>query len=80
MSTSFKPMQWAIGILGSISLLAYASFIGYLALRTDRTETYILHDTEEMIDPFEDEKPLSVEMNEHHRPLSSVNSSQLSVK
>ena len=57
-------------------------FIGicYLALRNDRTETYILHDMQEMIDPFEDEKSLSVEMNEHHRPLTIVNSSQLSVK
>ena len=79
-STRFKPIQWAIGILGSIGLLAYASFIGYLALRNDRTETYILHDMQEMIDPFEDEKSLSVEMNEHHRPLTIVNSNQLSVK
>lgn len=64
-STLRKSTIWILGILGICSLLAYASFTCYLALRTDRTETYILPEMGESIDPFDDEKfTSSMEMNE----------------
>lgn len=74
------PTLWAIGILGSCCLLAYAGFICYLAIRTDRTETYICPDMAESIDPCEDEKKTSVVEMHAYGPLTVTYSNQVSVK
>eukprot|EP00249_Psilotum_nudum_P006879 c20130_g1_i2 orf=65-1513(+) len=58
------PAIVMLGILGVSALLSYISFACYLALRTDRTETYILPQMAESIDIVEDEVDNAVEMNE----------------
>lgn len=72
-STMHRFGLWVTGIFGSCCLFAYAGFICYLALRTDRTETYILPDMTESIDPLDDEKFNSgIEMNEHGSVIVST--------
>lgn len=78
-STMQRAFIWIVAIFGFCSLLAYIGFICYLALRTDRSETYVIHDVLESVDPFEEAKVTSVvELNEYG-PLIVPNSNQLNV-
>eukprot|EP00249_Psilotum_nudum_P009074 c21691_g2_i1 orf=165-1331(-) len=58
-----RPVVVILGILGSIVILAYLGFTCYLAVRTERTQTYILPDMAESIGIADERINLEVEMS-----------------
>ncbi|KAH7287232.1 hypothetical protein KP509_32G045100 [Ceratopteris richardii] len=70
-----KAIVYSIIILGICSLLAYIGFICYLALRTDSSNTYMIHEESDSLGPCDEKITSNIEMNEHG-PLILSNSIQ----